>query len=114
MSLEITEAIAGSVTILKTKGFIDTSTSSILEENIKKTINQGKVKLIIDLADSDFISSAGWGVFVAYLRKARDSGGDIKLACMIEKVFKVFKLLEFDALIDAFPTVEEAIKSYGS
>lgn len=113
MSLEVLESVSGNITILKTKGFIDTSTASILEDNIKKALSQGKTKLIIDLSDSDFISSAGWGVFVAYLRKTREAGGDIKLAGMIEKVFKVFKLLEFDALIDAYPTVEEAVKNYG-
>lgn len=114
MNLEVTEAVSGSVTILKTKGFIDTSTATVLEDSIKKAIGQGKNKLIIDLSESDFISSAGWGVFVAYLRKTREAGGDIKLAGMVEKVFKVFKLLEFDSLIDAFPTVEEAVKSYAS
>lgn len=114
MSLEILESTSGKVTILKTKGFIDTSTATVLEESIKKAIGAGKMNLVIDLAESDFISSAGWGVFVAYLRKIREAGGDIKLAAMIEKVYKVFKLLEFDALIDAFPTVDEAVKSYGS
>lgn len=112
MNLEISEATQGNVTIIKTKGFIDTSTSPVLEDSIKKLLSQGKTRLIIDLSASDFISSAGWGVFVAYLRKARDSGGDIKLAGMIDKVFKVFKLLEFDAIIDAYSTVEEAVKSY--
>jgi anti-sigma B factor antagonist len=113
MSLAITEKQAGTgVTILEVKGFIDTSTSSGLEDAIKKVHESSRTKLVIDLAGSEFISSAGWGAMVAFLKKMRATGGDIKLAAMVEKVEKVFKLMEFDSLIDAFATVEEDVKSY--
>lgn len=113
MSLEVQEKqSAAGVAILEVKGFIDTSTSSALEDAIKKSHEEKKTKMVIDLSGAEFISSAGWGAMVAYLKKMRASGGDIKLAAMVEKVEKVFKLMEFDSLIDAFGTVEEAVKSY--
>jgi anti-sigma B factor antagonist len=113
MSLTVTEKQSGAgVTILEVKGFIDTSTSGVLEDSIKKVHEAKKTRLVLDLAGSEFISSAGWGAMVAYLKKLRTAGGDLKLAGMVEKVDKVFKLMEFDSLIDAFATVEEAVKSY--
>ena len=115
MSLTITEKQSGAgVTILEVKGFIDTSTSGILEDAIKKVLESSRSKLVLDLAGSEFISSAGWGAMVAYLKKLRASGGDLKLAAMVEKVEKVFKLMEFDSLIDAFANVEEAVRNFKS
>jgi anti-sigma B factor antagonist len=113
MSLTVTEKQSGTgVMILEVKGFIDTSTSAGLEDAIKKVLESSKTKLVIDLGGSEFISSAGWGAMVAYLKRLRATGGDLKLAAMVEKVEKVFKLMEFDSLIDAFSTVEEAVRSY--
>jgi len=113
MSLIITEKQSGAgVTILEVKGFIDTSTSGVLEDAIKKVLESGNAKLVLDLAGSEFISSAGWGAMVAYLKKLRTAGGDLKLAAMVDKVDKVFKLMEFDSLIDAFAAVEEAVRSF--
>ncbi|HRU39857.1 MAG TPA: STAS domain-containing protein [Candidatus Goldiibacteriota bacterium] len=113
MSLTVTEKqSAGGVTILEVKGFIDTSTSAGLEDAIKKAHEEKKIRIVLDLSGSEFISSAGWGAMVAYLKKLRSTGGDLKIAAMAEKVEKVFKLMEFDSLIDAFKTVEEAVKNY--
>jgi anti-anti-sigma factor len=113
MSLQVNEKqTAGGISIIEVKGFIDTSTSIGLEDAIKKSYENKKPKIVIDLSGAEFISSAGWGAIVAFLKKMRTEGGDIKLAAMVEKVDKVFRLMEFDSLIDAFLTVEEAVKSY--
>jgi anti-sigma B factor antagonist len=115
MSLTVTEKqSAGGVYILEMKGFIDTSTSSALEDAIKKLHGENKTKIVIDLAGTEFVSSAGWGAMVAYLKKVRANGGDIRLSAMPEKVEKVFRLMEFDSLITAFPTAEEAVKSFAA
>ncbi len=115
MNLTVTEKQAGGdVYILEMKGFIDTSTSIVLEDAMKKLYTDNKTKIILDLAGTEFVSSAGWGAMVAYLRKVRTNGGDIRLSSMQEKVEKVFKLMEFDSLIDSFATAEEAVKSFKS
>jgi anti-sigma B factor antagonist len=112
MSLNVLEKLDGEVAVLETTGFIDTSTASVLENNIKRLHSEKKIKIVVDLRGTEFISSAGWGVFVAYLRKIRGEGGDLRLASMIDKVAKVYTLMEFDSLIDSFPTVREAVESF--
>jgi anti-anti-sigma factor len=113
MNLTVTEKQSGGdVYILEMKGFIDTSTSSELEDAMKKLYGENKTKIVIDLAGTEFVSSAGWGAMVAYLRKVRTNGGDIKLSAMTEKVGKVFKLMEFNSLMESFATSDEAAKSF--
>ncbi len=103
---------ANGVVILTVDGFIDTSTSPVFEEKIKKLYAENKAKLVLDLSKTEFISSAGWGIMIAYLKKMRNAGGDIRLAEMIDNVDKVFKLMEFDNLINSYKLVDEAVKSY--
>jgi anti-sigma B factor antagonist len=113
MSLTLTEkqTLTG-VYVLETNGFVDTSTSSLLEDVIRKFYESGKLKIVINFAGTEFVSSSGWGAIVGYLKRIRAGGGDIKLAAMIEKVDNVFKLMEFNNLIDSFPSVEEAVSSF--
>lgn len=112
MALTIGYRSSGDVTVLSPLGFVDTSTATELEEGIKKQLDEGKTKLVIDLSGVEFVSSAGWGIFVSYLKRARTKSGDIKLCSMTDKVDKVFKLMEFDSLIDAYKDPEEAVKSF--
>jgi anti-anti-sigma factor len=100
------------VVILSVKGFIDTSTSFAFEEKIKYLYNNGRTKIVLDLSGAEFISSAGWGIMIAYLKRMRSKNGDIRLAAMPENVEKVFKLMEFDNLIDSYKTVEVTVQSY--
>lgn len=100
------------VIILSVNGFIDTSTSSIFEDKIRSLVAENKTKIVLDLSKAEFISSAGWGIMIAYLKKMRNNGGDLRLASMVDNVDKVFKLMEFDNLIDSYKTVDDAIKSY--
>lgn len=112
MALSIGYRISGDVTVLSPDGFVDTSTAAELEDGIKTQLDTGKVKLVVDLSGVEFVSSAGWGIFVSYLKRARVKSGDIKLCGMTDKVDKVFKLMEFDSLIDAYKSADEAVKSF--
>ncbi|HDT15573.1 MAG TPA: anti-sigma factor antagonist [Firmicutes bacterium] len=114
MALTIGESTIGDILVLEMSGFVDTSTCPVLDAGIKKVIGENKYKIVLDLGKIEFISSAGWGVFVSALKRIRTEGGDLKLAAMIDKVESVFKLMEFDSLLDAYPDVDEAVKSFST
>ena len=56
----------------------------------------------------DYISSAGWGIFISHIKDVRDHGGDIKLANMIPNVYEIYELLEFDNVLQAYNSVDRA------
>jgi len=101
------------ITIVSVEGFIDTTTSGQLEKSIKKLLKKQKYDLVIDLGGVDYISSAGWGIFISEIRRIRENGGDLKLAAMIGDVYEVFELLEFQTILESYDTVEEAVESFG-
>ena len=59
-----------------------------------------------------YISSAGLGVFMAYIEEIRENGGDIKITNLQAKVFNVFDLLGFPLLFDILDTEEEAFTRF--
>ena len=97
---------------IRVDGVVDTITSSELDRAISALLSQRKYKLILDLAGVDYISSAGWGVFISHLKEARENAGDLRLAGMIPNVREVFELLEFDTILRAYPNAQQACESY--
>jgi anti-sigma B factor antagonist len=91
------------------RGYLDAHTAPDLEDAIGNLVRSGKHKIVINLRDLDYISSAGLGVFMAFIEEIRESGGDIKLAELKPKVFTVFDLLGFPMLFDIEPNEKDII-----
>ena len=100
------------ISIIRVGGYIDTTTSSELERALDSLLKAGVVRVIIDLGNVDYISSAGWGIFISEIKGMRERNGDLKLARMIPDVYEVFELLEFHYILKAFDTIEEAIEDF--
>jgi len=100
------------ITLVRVDGVIDTMTATELEKVINSLLEQKRFYIIIDLAGVDYISSAGWGIFISNIREIRQQGGDIKLARMIPNVYEIFELLEFDSILKAFGSIDEAREDF--
>jgi len=100
------------MSIIKVGGYIDTTTSAELEHSLETLLKTNNYNIIIDLGTVDYISSAGWGIFISELKGIRDKGGDLKLVNMMPDVYEVFELLEFHYILKAFDSIEEAIADF--
>ncbi len=110
ISVESTESpqADGEITIIRVDGVIDTITAHELEKVTNSLLAQKRFKIVVDLGGVDYISSAGWGIFISNIREIRLNNGDIKLCRMIPNVYEIFELLEFDSILRAFDNVEKA------
>ncbi len=99
----------GNVSIINLKGFLDAHTAPLLENEFTKLIDTKRFNIVVDFRDLAYISSAGLGVFMAYIEKIRDNNGDIKLAGMTDRVYNIFDLLGFPLLYEIYKSEEEAI-----
>ncbi len=103
---------SNNVSIIKVGGYIDTTTSSELEHHLTKLLERGSYNIVIDLGNVDYVSSAGWGIFISEIKGIRERGGDLKLVGMIPEVYEVFELLEFHYILKAFDSLQDAIKDF--
>ncbi len=99
---------ASAVSVVRVDGVIDTITATELEKVMNSLLDREKYRIIVDLGGVDYISSAGWGIFISNIREIRQHSGDIKLARMIPNVYEIFELLEFDSILRAFDSIEKA------
>jgi anti-anti-sigma factor len=99
------------ITRLAVEGLIDTTTAPEFEKEFLKLLKNKKFRLVVDLKKVDYISSAGWGIFVSELKRIRAEKGDLVLAGMNPDVTEVFDLLEFNVILKSFPDVESAIQN---
>lgn len=100
------------VSVLRVEGYVDTTTANELERELQSLLEKDRYKIVIDLRDVDYISSAGWGIFISEIREIREHGGDLKLAGMVGDVYEVFELLEFQNILESFRNVDDAVNSF--
>jgi anti-sigma B factor antagonist len=103
---------SGELSIIRVDGVVDTITASELENVIERLLGQDRYKIIVDLGGVEYISSAGWGIFVSKIQEIRDHKGDIKLVNMIPNVYEIYELLEFEHIIQAFDSTEQGKKAF--
>jgi len=113
--IQVSTEVAGSrnhISIIKVGGYIDTTTSSELERALDSLLKQGRFFIVVDLGNVDYISSAGWGIFISEIKSIRENGGDLKLVRMVPDVYEIFELLEFHHILDVYDKVDEAVGKF--
>lgn len=113
MTLNILDSIKEDVIILELSGQLDSSTASILKIKINQILQETKLKkIIINMKNLDFISSAGWSVFVETAKEIRKINGDLRLAEMKKDAERIFTLLGMDSYLKSYKTTELALNSF--
>lgn len=96
------------VHVLDLHGELDAHTAPEFENALQGCLDRGKSRLVVSGEALRYVSSAGLGVFMAFLEPVRQRGGDLKVAALTEEVHEVFDLLGFPLLFDLAPSAEEA------
>jgi anti-sigma B factor antagonist len=104
----------GSVSVIDVKGYLDAHTAPELENIFNKLLDQRQFRVVVNFDELKYISSAGLGVFMAYVETMRENSGDIKFSNMKENVYNIFDLLGFPILYEFFKEEKEALQKFDS
>jgi anti-sigma B factor antagonist len=104
----------GSVSVIDVKGYLDAHTAPELENVFNKLLDEKQFKVVVNFDELKYISSAGLGVFMAYVETMRENKGDIKFSNMKENVYNIFDLLGFPILYEFFKEENEALQKFDS
>jgi anti-sigma B factor antagonist len=100
------------VNVVELKGYLDAHTAPKLEEVLQNLMKNSRFNIVVNCKDLSYISSAGLGVFMAFIEDVRKNQGDIKLTNMSAKVYNVFDLLGFPLLYEIFKEEREAVVKF--
>lgn len=65
--------------------------------------------LVIDLSEVPFMDSAGLGALIGGIRRLREAGGSVGVACNRPAVLRLLHTTGFDRIVTVSPSVEEAV-----
>jgi stage II sporulation protein AA (anti-sigma F factor antagonist) len=103
------EAVAGAV-VLRIHGRLGTATSGDLLEAIVRAIREGDRRLVLDLTEVDYASSAGLLVLDAAAGRMHEAGGTLILCEVSEPVRLVMELAGLLPHFDLKPSVKAAVE----
>jgi anti-sigma B factor antagonist len=113
MSLSIDTREVGTVTILDIHGRIVLGPEiGALRDAVHALVAQGKKKIILNLADVDYIDSSGVGELVGCFTTVRNSGGELKLLNLSQKVRDVLHVTKLYTVFDIKDDEFHAVKSF--
>jgi anti-sigma B factor antagonist len=81
--------------VLVLRGDLDAATASQLRECLVELIDEG-ARIVIDMEALDFLDSAGLGILVGGLKRARTHGGELELVCSSSAVLKPIEITGLD------------------
>ncbi|SRR6266542_2427059 len=113
MNMEITERTVDDVTVLAVKGRIILEVDvHPLRTAVDRLVEQGRLKLVLDLQEATYIDSAGVGVLVAKYVSVHRRGGTIKLLHLGPRVRRVLEITKLTGVFEIFESEDEAVRSF--
>ena len=109
MSLAINLNNKENVVIVNLVGNLDTNTAPDAEAVINESLAAGTSKMVINLEETKYVSSAGLRVFLATAKKMTAAGGAVKLCCPNEVVKEILDISGFSTILDVKDTEEQAV-----
>ncbi len=94
--------------ILRPQGRLDGDSSPELTRQALDMIEHGNRRLLLDLRDLYYVSSAGLRAALAIAKRMSAAGGRLAVSSMSPQVAEVFDISGFVAVIDVHPTAESA------
>ena len=94
-------------TICRPIGELDAFTVSQFRQSLAELASSGQ--LLIDLSGVPFVDSAGLGALIGGIRRVRELGGDVAVACPRPTLTRLLRTTGFDRIVTVTPTLEEAI-----
>ncbi len=103
-----------SLDILHLDGSLDAYSFPRLETALTELRDHQRNRVILNCAALDYISSAALGALIGFARRARESGGDLKLVRLSPKIFNIVELLGFHKILEIFPDMDKALDKFNA
>ena len=113
MSMKFTTREVGGVTIVDLSGKITLGEGGVtLREEVRKLLGEGKKKIVLNLADVNYIDSSGLGELVSAYTAVKNGGGELKLLNLTSKVRDLLVITKLVTVFDVKDNEAAAVSSF--
>ena len=111
--LDVKERQAGDVTILDMTGDVRLGEGAIsLRDSIRTLADQGKKKVLLNLAGVKYMDSTGVGELIANYTTIKRQGGQLKLLNLTDRIQNLLVITKLLTVFDSYDNEAEALKSF--
>ena len=113
MSMKFGTRHVSGITVLDLSGKITLGEGSVvIRDAVREVLATGSSKILLNLADVNYIDSSGIGELVSALTAVKNAGGELKLLQLTKKVKDLLQITKLYTVFDIFDVESEAIESY--
>jgi len=111
--MKLSDRVQDGVVVLEPKGKImGGPDASMLHDRLYEYIKQDKKRVIIDLAQVDWMNSTGLGILISGYTTLRNNEGQLKLANVTDKIQSLLTITKLVSVFEAYESVDDAIRSF--
>jgi len=111
--MEITTTQYKHCDLVKAKGRVDSYTAPQLAEAFNRITDSGRYKIVFDMSELDFLSSAGLRVLINSQKNCkRYNRGELVLVNIPENIYAALDLAGFIPLVNIYDDVLTAVGSF--
>ena len=107
--MRITEEKLGAVMVLTLSGRMDYHSSPEVHNELVGHIDKPEPRLVLDLSETHYVSSAGLRVLLSVSQRIEQEGGKCVLCALGDPVLEVMKIGAFDHVLSICEARDEAI-----
>jgi anti-sigma B factor antagonist len=113
--MQIEERAVGDVVVLDLKGRITLGEGDqLLKDKVNSLVNQGRKRMVLNLAGVPYIDSAGLGEIVGSYTTVSRQGGSLKLLNLTKKITDLLAITKLLTVFEAFESEDEAVRSFSA
>ena len=110
--MNINERTENGVMVYKVEGRVDSAGAVDLDLALQSAVAENHYRLILDMADVNYINSAGLRTLADILTRAKEHGGDLKLVALNPKVSRVLQIVGFYNFFNIYDSVPNAMAEF--
>ncbi len=110
--MQITVRSLKHVELVTITGRIDGEAVHEFENELRGLIERNRRKIILNLAETEYINSGALRSMVSALKECKRSSGNLVLASVSSRVLDTMGLVGFNSLFESFADVVSAVDSF--
>ena len=113
--MDIKERVVGGVSILDLSGKIVLGEGDVqVKERIKDLLGDGQRRILLNLAEVNYIDSAGLGTLIGSYTTVKRDGGSLKLVNLTKRIQDLLAITKLITVFETFDSEAEALASFSS
>ncbi|NNE46148.1 MAG: STAS domain-containing protein [Rhodothermales bacterium] len=100
------------IAVVSVEGELDAHTAPLLGHAFGELIARDRHRIVLDCRELAYMSSAAFGLLIAFVEETRDRGGSVKLADLHYRVSDFLAAMQYPFLPPVYDTVDEAVTSF--